>query len=111
MPPPLQQVANVVSNEDNVRQVVAKVHLGEADAGIVYVSDADAAPELKKIEIPAGLNVIAKYPIATLFKSANADLAANFMEFVLSAEGQAILKKWGFTPAHFILNKTKAAGA
>ena len=91
-------LANVVSNEDNVKQVVAKVQLGEADAGIVYVSDVVAAPELKSIEIPTDLNVIAKYPIAPLIKSENADLAAKFVEFVLSAEGQAVLAKWGFAP-------------
>ncbi len=91
-------LTNVVSNEDNVKQVVAKVQLGEADAGIVYVSDVVAAPELKSIEIPAELNVIAKYPIAPLVKSENADLAAKFIEYVLSAEGQAILARWGFAP-------------
>jgi molybdate transport system substrate-binding protein len=91
-------LANVVSNEDNVKQVVAKVQLGEADAGIVYISDSIAAPDLKSIEIPANLNVIAKYPIAPLVKSANADLAAKFIEYVLSTEGQDILSKWGFAP-------------
>jgi molybdate transport system substrate-binding protein len=91
-------LANVVSNEDNVRQVVSKVQLGEADAGIVYTSDAVAAPELKTIEIPADLNVIAKYPIAPLVKSENADLAKAFVDYVLSADGQAILAKWGFAP-------------
>lgn len=91
-------LANVVSNEDNVRQVVSKVQLGEADAGIVYTSDAVAAPELKTIEIPADLNVIAKYPIAPLAKSENADLAKAFIDYVLSADGQAILAKWGFAP-------------
>ena len=91
-------LANVVSNEDNVKQVVAKVQLGEADAGIVYISDSIAAPDLKSIEIPTDLNVIAKYPIAPLTKSENADLAAKFTEYVLSAEGQAVLQKWGFAP-------------
>jgi molybdate transport system substrate-binding protein len=89
---------NVVSNEDNVKQVVAKVQLGEADAGIVYISDSIAAPELKSIEIPTDLNVVAKYPIAPLAKSKNADLAAKFTEYVLSADGQAVLQKWGFAP-------------
>jgi molybdate transport system substrate-binding protein len=74
-------LANVVSNEDNVKQVVAKVQLGEADAGIV-----------------TELNVIAKYPIAPLVKSDNDDLAAKFMEYVISSEGQTILAKWGFAP-------------
>ncbi len=89
---------NLVSNEDNVKQVVTKVQLGEADAGIVYTSDAIAALDLKTIEIPADLNVIAKYPIAPLVDSENADLSAKFIEYVLSAEGQAVLAKWGFAP-------------
>ena len=92
-------LANVVSNEDNVKQVVAKVQLGETDAGIVYTSDAVAAPELQTIEIPTELNVIAKYPIAPLVKSANTDLAQAFIAYVLSTDGQAILQKWGFAPA------------
>lgn len=90
--------ANVVSNEDNVKQVVAKVQLGEADAGIVYMSDAVAAPELPRVEIPAEMNVIADYPIAPLAAARYPDLAAGFMEYVLSPEGQAVLQKWGFGP-------------
>lgn len=89
-------LANVVSNEDNVKQVVAKVQLGEADAGIVYISDTVAAPDLKTLEIPAELNVIAKYPIAPLVDSANADLAQAFIDYVLSEDGQVVLQKWGF---------------
>ncbi len=89
-------VANVVSNEDSVKQVVAKVQLGEADAGIVYTSDAIAAPDLKIIEIPDELNVIAEYPIAALSQSPNPELANGFIAFVLSDEGQMILQKWGF---------------
>jgi molybdate transport system substrate-binding protein len=91
-------LANVVSNEDNVKQVVAKVQLGEADAGIVYISDTVAAPDLKTVEIPAELNVIAKYPVAPLANSTNAELAKAFVDYVLSVEGQAILQKWGFGP-------------
>ena len=89
-------LANVVSNEDNVRQVVAKVQLGEADAGVVYTSDAVAAPELPTIVIPARINVIAEYPIATLTESANPELANAFVDYVLSSDGQALLQKWGF---------------
>lgn len=89
---------NVVSYENDVKQVVAKVQLGEADAGIVYSSDAVAAPELQKIEIPAELNVVAKYPIASMSRSTNSELAEAFISYVLSADGQAILKKWGFYP-------------
>ncbi|HUF00593.1 MAG TPA: molybdate ABC transporter substrate-binding protein [Anaerolineales bacterium] len=93
-----QVLANVVSNEDNIRQALTKVQLGEADASIVYVSDAVAVPELQKIEIPADVNVIAEYPIAPLVESENSDLANEFIDYVLSPEGQATLKKWGFTP-------------
>lgn len=91
-------LANVVSNEDNVKQVVAKVQLGEADAGIVYVSDAVAAPELRTLSIPADANVIAAYPIAPLVDSKNFDLSSEFITYVLSSTGQAVLRKWGFTP-------------
>jgi molybdate transport system substrate-binding protein len=91
-------LANVVSNEDNVRQVVAKVQLGEADAGIVYTSDAVAVPDLKRIDIPTGLNVSAEYPIALLSRSAHKELGIAFIDYVLSEEGQAVLQKWGFAP-------------
>ncbi len=91
-------LANVVSNEDNVKQAVAKVQLGEADAAIVYTSDAVAAPDLKQIEIPANLNVIARYEIAPLAASRNLTLASEFVQYVLSPAGQKVLVKWGFTP-------------
>ena len=91
-------LANVVSNETDVKQVVAKVQLGEADAGIVYITDAIAAPTLKTIAIPTNFNVVAKYPIAALINAPQPELAAAFVAYVLSADGQAILKKWGFTP-------------
>ena len=91
-------LANVVSNEDNIRQAVTKVQLGEADASIVYVSDAVAVPDLQKIEIPEDMNVIAEYPIAQLAQAKNSDLANAFIDYVLSPDGQATLEKWGFTP-------------
>jgi molybdate transport system substrate-binding protein len=91
-------LANVVSYETDVKQVVAKVQLGEADAGIVYITDAIAAPTLKTIAIPTNYNVVAKYPIAALINAPQPELAAGFVAYVLSADGQAILKKWGFTP-------------
>lgn len=93
-------LANVVSNEDNIRQAVTKVQLGEADASIVYVSDAVAAPELQQIEIPVEVNVLAEYPIAALTESVNSELADQFIAFVLSPDGQSILEKWGFTPVN-----------
>jgi molybdate transport system substrate-binding protein len=91
-------LANVVSNETDVKQVVAKVQLGEADAGIAYLSDSVASPDLKTMIIPAKINVIATYPIAALMNTRQPQLAVDFINYVLSADGQTILKKWGFTP-------------
>lgn len=91
-------LANVVSNETDVKQVVAKVELGEADAGIVYVSDAVAAPELIRLTIPAIFNVVASYPIAPLANAPEPALAERFITYVISPTGQAILAKWGFNP-------------
>ena len=90
--------ANIVSNEPGVKPIVSKVKLNEADAGIVYVSDAVSAPELKTITIQAELNVVTKLNAAPLAKSENPDLAAAFTAYLVSAEGQAVLKKWGFLP-------------
>ncbi len=92
-------LANVVSNEADVKQVLAKVQLGEADAGIVYASDAVAASELPVIEIPSEWNVLAMYPIAPLVNAPQPKLASEFVAFVLSPVGQTILQKWGFSPA------------
>ncbi len=91
-------LSNVISYENDVKQVVAKVQLGEADAGLVYSSDAVAAPGLLKIDIPAENNVAARYPLAALVNAKQPGLAGEFVRYVLSAEGQATLKKWGFLP-------------
>lgn len=93
-------LANLVSEEANVRAALSKVQLDEADAGIVYTTDLGAAEgEVKGIEIPEEYNVIATYPIAALTESGNSDVAAAFVAFVLSDEGQAILAEFGFAPA------------
>ena len=91
-------IKNVVSYEDNVKAVLTKVSLGEADAGIVYVTDitADAKTSVGTIDIPDALNTIATYPIARLSASKNADLADAYVSFVLSTEGQVVLAKYGF---------------
>jgi molybdate transport system substrate-binding protein len=91
--------ANFVSLESNVRQVVTKVQLGEADAGIVYVSDVtpDVREDVQLIEIPDEFNVIAEYPIAPI-ADGNTTLAQAFIDFLLSAGGQQALAEWGFTP-------------
>jgi molybdate transport system substrate-binding protein len=90
-------LANTVSYENSVKAVTAKVQLGEADAAIVYVTDASAA-QLNTIVIPDENNQIASYPIAVLGASKNAEMAQKFVDFILSAEGQTILAKWGFLP-------------
>lgn len=94
-------MANLVSEEDNVRQLAAKVALGEADAGIVYKSDVtpDIADQVQIIDIPEALNIVAVYPIAPTNDSLNPDLAQAFVELILSSEGQAVLEEWGFGPA------------
>jgi molybdate transport system substrate-binding protein len=91
-------MANVVSEEDNVRQVSAKVSLGEADAGFVYKSDVtpDIADKVIAIQIPDAINTLATYPIATTDNTANPKLAGEFIDYVLSDEGQDILVKWNF---------------
>jgi molybdate transport system substrate-binding protein len=90
-------LSRVVSKETDVRQVVSKVSLGEADAGIVYTTDATVALDrLTTIEIPDQFNVIAVYPMALVQDSKNATLARKFIDYVLSADGQAVLKKYGF---------------
>ncbi len=91
---------NVVSYEENVKAVLTKVSLGEADAGIVYTTDAasDPAAKVSQLSIPDALNVIASYPIAALKDSPNPALAGAFVDLVLSAQGQATLAKYGFLP-------------
>ena len=94
-------LGNVVSYEDNVKAVLTKVALGEADAGIVYASDVSGenAARVIRLEIAEALNVIATYPIAAVIESQSPDLAQAFIELVTSAEGQSILEKYHFTPA------------
>jgi molybdate transport system substrate-binding protein len=89
--------ANIVSLEDNVRQVVAKVALGEADAGVVYMTDitADVAEDVMIVSIPDEFNVIAEYPVASV-TDGNMELADAFIEWILSDNGQAVLQEFGF---------------
>jgi molybdate transport system substrate-binding protein len=88
-------LANVVSREDNVRQVVAKVELGEADAGIVYVTDARGG-KVGTVAIPYEYNVIARHMIAPVKGGPNPEGGRRFMEYMLSDEGQQVLEDFGF---------------
>ncbi len=97
-----EALANVVSNEEDNASVVAKITTGggEADAAIVYTSDvSDAAGnDVNAVTIPKDVNVIATYPIAVVEVAPNADVAADFVAYVVGSEGQATLKDYGFEP-------------
>lgn len=89
--------AKVVSRELSVRQVLAKVVLGEADAGVVYRSDVATAQEkVQVITIPAALNVTAEYPIGVLSKAPSPALARQWLALVKSPQGAAALRDAGF---------------
>jgi molybdate transport system substrate-binding protein len=95
----LRAMANVVSNEEDVRGVLTKVLSGEADAGITYVTDVtpDIALSIRVIPIPAAYSVIATYPIGVVSGSAQPGLALRFVEFVLGP-GERTLASYGFLP-------------
>ena len=85
------------SLETDVKSVISKIELGEADAGIVYATDVKAAgPKVQGVTIPTADNVIATYPIVAVKDASNAGAAAGFIAYVLSAEGQSTLVSFGF---------------
>jgi molybdate transport system substrate-binding protein len=80
-----------------VRQVLSKVTLGEADAAVVYMTDAaTACDQVAIVRIPPELNVIAEYPIATLEGAPHPELAREWVSLVLSEQGRQILAKAAF---------------
>lgn len=102
LPPDFQArfYANLVSEGQNARQVVAQIALGEADAAIVYRSDVtpSVAESVQQIPLPEAQSVLAIYPLAIVAEAPQPELAQQFIDFILSAKGQAILSKWGFGP-------------
>ena len=95
---PEQVLSNVVSWETNVRSVVQKVALGEADAGIVYQTDANSVQPggVRVIPIPDESNVTARYPIAVLRGASQPELARSFVRFMATGRGQDVLVRHGF---------------
>ncbi len=91
--------SNVASEENNVKAVLAKVRLGEADAGIVYATDLtpDVVGAVTVVEIPPAVNVVASYPIAPV-RGGDSALAQAFIAYLLSPQGQATLQTFGFKP-------------
>lgn len=91
---------NVVSYEQDVKAVLTKIQLGEADAGIVYTTDAatDKTGKIAQLAIPDTLNVIATYPITILKDSAQPQLAQAFVDFLGDVESQKIFVAYGFIP-------------
>jgi molybdate transport system substrate-binding protein len=92
-------LSNVVSQEENVKAVLSKVELGEADAGVVYASDAAGVSDVGVLDIPPEMNPSISYPVAPLRASPNPGAAQEFVEFVLSPFAAETLVRYGFTPA------------
>lgn len=92
--------ANIASLEENVKAVLNKVVVGEADAGIVYSSDltGGSAAKVRKIDIPDALNTIADYPIAPVVGAHNRAGATEFIDYVLTPKGQRVLVEFGLVP-------------
>ena len=90
-------LANLKSEEANVRAVLTKVQLGEAEAGIIYRTDAStAASDVRAIDIPPRYNVVAEYPVAVVTGSEHRQAAEAFVAFLRSPRGIAILERFGF---------------
>ncbi|MGQ0849995.1 MAG: molybdate ABC transporter substrate-binding protein [Actinomycetota bacterium] len=91
-------VPAIDTNEPDVRALLTKIEAGELDAGITYVTDVmSAGGAVEGVDIPGEFNVVAEYPIAALRNAPHAPAAAAFVAFLLSTEGQAILRSYGFS--------------
>ena len=91
--------ANVVSQEDNVKAVLAKIELGEGDAAIVYVTDARSSTAVETVAIPDEANVLATYAAVGINDAKDPALATDFLAFLTGTEAQAVLAGYGFLPA------------
>jgi molybdate transport system substrate-binding protein len=92
-------LANVVSEEEDVKGVVGKVRLGEADAGFVYATDAKAAgDDVRAIELPDEIQATVRYPVAVVASSEHDAKAREFVELLRGERGQRLLREAGFGP-------------
>jgi molybdate transport system substrate-binding protein len=89
-------LSRLASEEANVRLVRAKIELDEADAAIVYRTDAVPSDRVQVVEIPKSDNVLADYPIGVLTDGPNPEAAERWLELVLSERGQEVLAAHGF---------------
>jgi molybdate transport system substrate-binding protein len=88
------------SEEPDVRSVLAKVQAREADAGLVYITDARSAEgKVEQINFPEARDAVNVYPIAAIQGGPQAQLSVAFVAFILGAEGQRELTAAGFSPA------------
>ena len=91
---------NIVSQEAKVTDIVTKLELGEADAGFIYTSDArTAGDKLKTFQLPASAQATATYPIGIVTGSKNTKAAQQWIDLVMSPQGQQVLVSDGFGPA------------
>jgi molybdate transport system substrate-binding protein len=91
---------HIVSKEQNAEDVLAKVTSGEADAGFVYVTDAlSQRAKLEEIGFPASADATATYPIGIVSYSKHTKAAQQWIDLVMSAQGQSVLKRFGFGAA------------
>ena len=90
--------ANIASKEEDVKSVVAKIEIGEGDAGIVYVTDAKASTKVTPVDVPETANVPATYAGVVVKASRNAAAAKAFLDWFAGPDGQATLETFGFLP-------------
>jgi molybdate transport system substrate-binding protein len=90
--------ANIVTREDNVKAVVAKIELGEGDAGVVYVTDAAASDAVSIVDVPTTADVAATYAGVVVKATRQPDAARAFLAWLAGPDGQAILSEFGFLP-------------
>jgi len=91
--------ASIASKEEDVKSVVAKIEIGEGDAGIVYVTDAKASTKVTTVDVPRSANVPATYAGVVVKASRNAAAAKAFLDWFAGPDGQAILSSFGFLPS------------